>query len=74
MRVYTCCPLESSGCFQNAVAFLLSWGIEPSTGLEDYVHYLEFDIPREWTQKRKRAFSRALRRTLPGHNPSLIGD
>jgi hypothetical protein len=53
MKLYTCCPHEGCGAFQEALNWLKSWGIEPALEHDGDHHYFEFDFPDDWdTAKR----------------------
>lgn len=60
-RIHVHCPDAKCGCHRAALAFLHSWGIEPSFGY-DGNHYLEFVLPAEWSQVEIRRFTDALNR------------
>jgi hypothetical protein len=60
MIVYTCCPESDCGGFQKILSFLHKWDIEPERGFDDEGHYLEFELPSDWTKKKEKAFRAAI--------------
>lgn len=53
MKLYTCCPHEGCGAFQESLNWLKSWAIEPALEHDGEHHYFEFDYPGDWdTEKR----------------------
>ncbi len=63
LRIYVHCPDDKCGCHRAALAFLHSWGIEPSFGY-DGNHYLEFVVPAEWPKVQIRRFTDALNQQI----------
>lgn len=51
MRIYTCCPHSGCRAYQDALAFLRRFGIEPSIGIDDAGYYLEVRLPKNRTKR-----------------------
>ena len=52
MKLYTCCPHEGCGAFQESLNWLKSWGIEPALEYDGEHHYFEFDYPGDWGREK----------------------
>ena len=60
MKLYTCCPKEGCGAFQESLSLLKSYGIEPSIKADDDGHYFEFKISNKWRLNKIRSLNKAL--------------
>lgn len=56
MKLYTCCPHEECGAFQNSLNWLESWGIEPALEHDGEHHYFEFEVPDYWDKEKRIEF------------------
>jgi len=74
-RIYTCCPHEGCGGFQETLSFLHRFGIEAAPQLDDDGHYLEFSLPKKWSLAKRRNFNIKLNdRIKIGDDDGLLCD
>ena len=67
-KLYTCCPHDTCGAFQQGLQFLHSHGIEPAILCDDD-HYFEFELPEDWSLDERRQFNSALGQMVSGGEP-----
>ena len=66
MQLYTCCPHESCDGFLKGLAFLTSFGIEPSLKSDGEHHFFEYRYPEGWSFEQKIEFHWELAQNCTG--------
>ena len=69
-KLYTCCPHDTCGAFQQGLQFLHSHGMEPAICCDDDGdHYFEFELPEAWSLGDRRQFNEAIGQMVSGGKP-----